>query len=51
MTHPGMFGARKRRAMEAPVEIDWQLVRHTIHKAHLDRFYGPLFEDQQSRNG
>ncbi len=51
MTHPEMFGARKRKAMEEPVEMDSQLVRHTIHKAHLDRFYGPLFEDQQSRNG
>jgi HTH-type transcriptional regulator/antitoxin MqsA len=51
MTHPEMFGTRKRKAMEAPVEMDWRLVRHTIHKAHLDRFYGPLFQSERSRNG
>jgi len=47
MTHPELFGTRKRKAMEEQVEMNSQLVLHTIHKAHLDRFYGPLFEGQQ----
>lgn len=51
MTHPEMFGTRKRKAMEEQVEMDSRLVLHTIHKAHLDRFYGPLFGAERSRNG
>ena len=51
MTHPEMFGTRKRKAIEVPVEMDSQLVLHTIHAAHLDRFYAPLFRNQRSRSG
>jgi HTH-type transcriptional regulator / antitoxin MqsA len=50
MTHPAMFNTRKRKAIEMPVEMDSRLVRHTIHEAHLDRFYGPLFQHRQSKN-
>jgi HTH-type transcriptional regulator / antitoxin MqsA len=51
MTHPKMFATRKRKAIEAPVEMDSKLVLHTIHEARLDRFYAPLFQNQRSRNG
>ncbi len=51
MTNPKMFGARRRKAMEVPVERDSKLVRHTIQEARLDRFYAPLFQSQRSRNG
>jgi HTH-type transcriptional regulator/antitoxin MqsA len=50
MTHPKMFGARERKVMEVPVEMDSQLVLHTIHEAHLDHFYAPLFQNQLTRN-
>jgi HTH-type transcriptional regulator / antitoxin MqsA len=51
MTNPKMFATRKRKAIEVPVEMDSQLVLYTIHAAHLDRFYAPLFQSQRSRNG
>jgi HTH-type transcriptional regulator/antitoxin MqsA len=51
MTHPEMFSTRKKRVIEAPIEMDSKLVLHTIHEAHLDRFYAPLFQNQRSRNG
>jgi HTH-type transcriptional regulator/antitoxin MqsA len=51
MTHPKMFTTRKRKAIEMPAEMDSKLVLHTIHEARLDRFYGPLFQNQRSRNG
>jgi HTH-type transcriptional regulator/antitoxin MqsA len=51
MTHPKMFGTRRRKAIEMPIETDSKLVLHTIHEARLDRFYAPLFQSQRSRNG
>jgi transcriptional regulator with XRE-family HTH domain len=51
MTNPKMFGTRKRKAIEVPVEKDSKLVRHTIQKARLDRFYAPLFRGNRSRTG
>jgi hypothetical protein len=51
MTNPKMFGTRRRKAIEMPVETDSKLVLHTIHEARLDRFYAPLFQNQRSRNG
>lgn len=44
MIHPELFNKRATKLIKMPVEVDSELVRRTIHKAHLDRFYAPLFE-------
>ncbi len=44
MIHPELFHKRAAKTLKAPARVDSQLVRRTIHKVHLDRFYAPLFE-------
>jgi HTH-type transcriptional regulator / antitoxin MqsA len=49
MIHPELFNKRERESTKMAVEIDSKLVRRTIHKARLDRFYAPLFEIPRDR--
>jgi HTH-type transcriptional regulator/antitoxin MqsA len=48
MTHPELFSKPRSKALKAPAEMNSRLVLRTIHKAHLDRLYAPLFQDQQT---
>jgi HTH-type transcriptional regulator/antitoxin MqsA len=51
MIHPELFSKPRSKATKVPAEMNSQLVLRTIHKAHLDRLYAPLFQDQETTTG